>query len=295
MPGSGPEMSSVAIVPIKNRDQIKIEELQLDLQLKRHQVAEMTLDLEDLKLEVRHFQKAYNLRVAGTYIELDKVNLSMQEYRLRVSLAQKGVSQAEIEERVASCFELERRRLENHEKDATELEKEIEKNNNKNKLSTSQTKQVRKLYLELAKAYHPDKSDGGEGGYERQKQMMVVINRAYEDQDLDTLKRISVKTADEIELQNQTFAEKKKHLAQQLKCAKGSISDLLVEINRIKSGEIYKLKQEVNKAREKGSKGSDPIANLVKDIQRKVNAKQRKLTDLINIFQKLSSRLRSVD
>ena len=295
MTGFGPEMSSVAIVPIKNRDQIKIEELQLDLQLKRHQVAEMTLDLEDLKLEVRNFQKAYNLRVAGTYIELDKVNLSMQEYRLRVSLAQKGVSQAEIEERVASCFELERRRLKNHEKDATELEKEIEKNNNKNKLSTSQTKQVRKLYLELAKAYHPDKSDGGEEGYERQKQMMVVINRAYEDQDLDTLKRISVKTADEIELQNQTFAEKKNHLAQQLKCAKGSISDLLVEINRIKSGEIYKLKQEVNKAREKGSKGSDPIANLVKDIQRKVNAKQRKLTDLINIFQKLSSQLRSVD
>ena len=295
MTGSGSEMPSAAIVPTKNRDQIKIEELQLDLQLKRHQVAEMTLDLEDLKLEVRNFQKAYNLRVAGTYIELDKVNLSMQEYRLRVSLAQKGVSQAEIEERVASCFGLERRRLENHEKDATELEKEIEKNNNKNKLSTSQTKQVRKLYLELAKAYHPDKSDGGEEGYERQKQMMVVINRAYEDQDLDTLKRISVKTADEIELQNQTFAEKKNHLAQQLKCAKGSISDLLVEINRIKSGEIYKLKQEVNKAREKGSKGSDPIANLVKDIQRKVNAKQRKLTDLINIFQKLSSQLRSVD
>ena len=57
-------MPSVAIVPTKNRDQIEIEELQLELQLIRHQVAEMTLDLEDLKLEVRHFQKAYDLRVA---------------------------------------------------------------------------------------------------------------------------------------------------------------------------------------------------------------------------------------
>ncbi|MBB17477.1 hypothetical protein CMK22_19605 [Candidatus Poribacteria bacterium] len=295
MTGSGSEMPSAAIVPTKNRDQIEIEELQLELQLTRHQVAEMTLDLEDLKLEVRHFQKAYDLRVAGTYIELDKVNLSMREYKLRLLLVREGVSQAKIEERVASCFKSQRQRLENHEKDATKQEKEIEENNNKNKLSTSQTKHVRKLYLELAKAYHPDKSAEGKEGYERQKQMMVVINRAYEDQDIDTLKRISVETADEIELHDQTFAEKKKHLAQQLECAKGSFSDLHVEINRIKSGEIYKLKQEIHKAREKGSKDSDPIANLVKSIQQKVNAQQRKLTDLINSFQKLSSELRPVD
>ena len=122
--------------------------------------------------------------------------------------------------------------------------------------------------------------------------MMVVINRAYEDQDLDTLKRISVKSADEIELQNQTFAEKKKLLIQQLNSTMRSVGDLRLEINRIKSGEIYQLKQEVNKTRKKGI---DLIANLVKDIQRKVNAKQRKLTDLINIFQKSSSQFRSVD
>ena len=292
MTGSGSEMPSAAIVPTKNRDQIEIEELQLELQLTRHQVAEMTLDLEDLKLEVRHFQKAYDLRVAGTYIELDKVNLSMQEYRLRVSLAQKGVSQAEIEERVVSCFKSERQRLEHYESNTTELEKEIEKKSSKSKLSASQTKQVRKLYLELAKAYHPDKSAEDEKGYEQQKQMMVVINRAYEDQDLDTLKRISVESADEIELQNQTFAEKKKLLIQQLNSTMRSVGDLRLEINRIKSGEIYQLKQEVNKTRKKGI---DLIANLVKDIQRKVNAKQRKLTDLINIFQKSSSQFRSVD
>ena len=286
MTGSGSEMPSAAIVPTKNRDQIKIEELQLDLQLKRHQIAEMTLDLEDLKLEVRHFQKAYNLRVAGTYIELDKVNLSMKEYRLRLRLVREGVSQAEIEERVVSCFKSERQRLEHYESNTTELEKEIEKKSSKNKLSASQTKQVRKLYLELAKAYHPDKSAEGKEGYERQKQMMVVINRAYEDQDLDTLKRISVESADEIELQNQTFAEKKKLLIQQLNSTMRSVGDLRLEINRIKSGEIYQLKQEVNKTRKKGI---DLIANLVKDIQRKVNAKQRKLTDLINIFQKSSS------
>jgi len=290
--GSGSEMPSAAIVPTKNRDQIKIEELQLDLQLKRHQVAEMTLDLEDLKLEVRHFQKAYNLRVAGTYIELDKVNLSMKEYRLRLRLVREGVSQAEIEERVVSCFKSERQRLEHYESNTTELEKEVEKKSSKNKLSASQTKQVRKLYLELAKAYHPDKSAEDEKGYEQQKQMMVVINRAYEDQDLDTLKRISVESADEIELQNQTFAEKKKLLIQQLNSTMRSVGDLRLEINRIKSGEIYQLKQEVNKTRKKGI---DLIANLVKDIQRKVNAKQRKLTDLINIFQKSSSQFRSVD
>ena len=163
---------------------------------------------------------------------------------------------------------------------------------NKNKLSTQQTKQVRKLYLELAKIYHPDKSAEGEDDYERQKQMMTVINRAYEDQDLDTLKRISVESVDETELQNQTFAERKKHLTQQLNRATGSISDLLVEIKRIKSGETYQLKQEVNKAREEDI---DLIANLVKGIQRKVNANQRKLAEIISIFQKLSARFQPMD
>jgi hypothetical protein len=285
-------MSNVDIVPTKNRDQIKVGELQFVLQSKRQQVAEMTLDLEDLKLEVRHFQKTYDLRVAGAYVELDKVNLSRKEYRLRLRLVREGVCQTEIEERVASCFKSERRRLEGYESDATELEGEIEKDSNKNRLSTHQTKQVRKLYLELAKIYHPDKSAEGEDDYERQKQMMTVINRAYEDQDLDTLKRISVESVDETELQNQTFAERKKHLTQQLNRATGSISDLLVEIKRIKSGETYQLKQEVNKAREEDI---DLIANLVKGIQRQVNANQRKLAEIISIFQKLSARFQPMD
>ena len=292
MTDSDPKMSSVDIVPTKNRDQIIVDELQFVLQSKRQQVAEMTLDLEDLKLEVRHFQKTYDLRVAGVYVELDKVNLSMKEYRLRLRLVREGVCQTEIEERVASCFKSERRRLEDYESDATELEGEIGKDSNKNKLSTHQTKQVRKLYLELAKIYHPDKSAEGEDDYERQKQMMTVINRAYEDQDLDTLKRISVESVDETELQNQTFAERKKHLTQQLNRATGSISDLLVEIKRIKSGETYQLKQEVNKAREEDI---DLIANLVKGIQRKVNANQRKLAEIISIFQKLSARFQPMD
>tara|TARA_B100000809_G_C15139338_1_gene532304 strand:+ start:7393 stop:8271 length:879 start_codon:yes stop_codon:yes gene_type:complete len=289
---SDPKMSSVDIVPTKNRDQIKIEELQFVLQSERQRVAEMTLDLEDLKLEVRHFQKTYDLRVAGAYVELDKVNLSRKEYRLRLRLVREGVCQTEIEERVASCFKSERRRLEDYESDATELEGEIEKDSNKNKLSTHQTKQVRKLYLELAKIYHPDKSAEGEDDYERQKQMMTVINRAYEDQDLDTLKRISVESVDETELQNQTFAKRKKHLTQQLSRATGSIRLARGLIKRIKSGETYQLKQEVNKAREEDI---DLIANLVKGIQRKVNANQRKLAEIISEFQKLSARFQPMD
>ncbi|HIO80738.1 TPA: J domain-containing protein [Candidatus Poribacteria bacterium] len=285
-------MPDTALVFTKNRDQVKIEELQLDLQVKRQQVAEMTLDLEDLKLEMRHFQKEYNLRVAGTYVELDRVNLSMKEYRLRLRLIREGVCRAEIEERVVSCFKSERQRLENYERDAMEHEKESGEDSNRQKLSSRQTKQIRKLYLELAKIYHPDKSAGGEQDYERQKQMMTIINRAYEDQDIDTLKRMSVESVDEIELHNQTFSEKKKQLTQQLNCVMRSVGDLRLEINRIKSGEIYQLKREVSKTREKGV---DLIANLVKDIQRRVNANQRKLTDLISIFQQLSARSQPMD
>ena len=285
-------MPDTALVFTKNRDQVKFEELQLDLQAKRQQVAEMTLDLEDLKLEMRHFQKEYNLRVAGTYVELDRVDLSMKEYRLRLRLIREGVCRAEIEERVVSCFKSERQRLENYERDAMEHEKESGEDSNRQKLSIRQAKQIRKLYLELAKIYHPDKSAGGEQDYERQKQMMTIINRAYEDQDIDTLKRMSVESVDEIELHNQTFSEKKKKLTQQLNCVMRSVGDLRLEINRIKSGEIYQLKREVSKTREKGV---DLIANLVKDIQRRVNANQRKLTDLISIFQQLSARSQPMD
>ena len=65
-----------------------------------------------------------------------------------------------------------------------------------------------------------------------------------------------------------------------------------MEIKRIKSGETYQLKQEVNKAREEDI---DLIANLVKGIQRKVNANQRKLAEIIIIFQKLSARFQPMD
>ena len=151
-------MSSSSPIPIRTRDEVEIERLMTTIQAKYDQITEMTLAFEDLKLEIRHFEREYNAHVGQFYVELDKADLETKEYRLRLRLMREGVSDAEVEMRVEACFRAERQRLEEYEQETDKAEEDSEPTQPKNVLPKEQVKQLRKLYLKLAKTHHPDKA-----------------------------------------------------------------------------------------------------------------------------------------
>lgn len=277
-------MSSSSPIPIRTRDEVEIERLMTAIQEKHDQITELTLTFEDLKLEIRQFEREYNARVGQFYVELDKADLETKEYRLRLRLMREGVSDAEVEMRVEACFRSERQRLEEYEAETAEVKAHPEATKPKPVLPKEQMKQLRKLYLRLAKTHHPDKADRVEEQNKR-AQLMTLINRAYEDRDLQTLERMHVEEIPTEQVTEETSRERKQRLMQEINRLMRIIGELRLELNQTKSSRIYQLKQEVETAREDGI---DLLADLAKGLQRKINASRRKLAELVDVFHRLS-------
>ncbi len=279
-------MNPSILIPLKTRDEVEIERLMMAIQAKRDEITEMTLALENLKHEVYRFERGYNARIAEFYFELDKAELETKEYRLRLRLLQEGVSHTELEMRVESCFRSERNRLADYENEMGVKDEKSGETEKKQTLPKDQLKQLRTLYLKLAKVYHPDKANHGEQQNKR-KQIMTLINHAYENQDLQTLQRMHVGEVLQDEFAEEIPRERKRRLMQEMNRLMRAIGELRLEINHTKSSRIFQLKQEVEKARENGI---DLLANLARDLQRKINTSRHRLADLVNVFHRLSEK-----
>ena len=282
-------MRQSTLIPIKTRDEIEVKQLLTAIQAKRDQVADMTLALEELKLEVRRFEKEYHGRLIQFYRELDGIDLSTKEYRLRLRLLQEGVPPGpELETRVEACFRPERERLAADEAEGSRAGgSPVVAESNQWSLPPEQMKQLRTFYLKLAKIYHPDKTRNiDELG--KRKQIMTLINRAYEDGDFQTLERMSVEVAPEVELPEETVQERKQRLIQEMNRLMHAMEELRLETHRLQSSRIYQLKQEVEKSRKSGV---DLLTNLARDLQRKINASKRGLANLVERFHQLSEKL----
>ena len=151
-------MHQSSLIPTKTLDEIKVEQLLMDIQVKHVRIADMTLALEDFKLDVHRFEKEYSARLPQFYFELDKVELLTKEYRLRLRLLQEGIPEnsPEMEAHIEACFRTERERLANSE--ASNRKERGAKESKSLTLPTEQMKPFRTLYLRLAKRYHPDKA-----------------------------------------------------------------------------------------------------------------------------------------
>lgn len=281
-------MSQSSLIPIRTRDEIEVEKLLTTIQAKRDQVAEMTLELEELKLDMRRFEREYSARVGRYYIELDKVELLTKEQRLRLGLLKEGVSPGslEMEKRIASCFRSERGRLADYEREI-DSEEDAFTQSKTEAISPEQMKQLRGLYLRLAKTYHPDKANCDDEQDER-KQMMMLINRAYEDGDIQTLKRINIKVEPDVESTTETTQQRRNRLTQEINRLMRVLGELRLEINKIKSSKSFQFKQEVKRSRESGA---DLLTSLVRDLQQKINANKRRLAVLIERFNQFNKKL----
>ena len=270
-------MKPAALIHVNSLSEKRIAELLDAIKVKQAQVAELTVAVEKLKSEVDVFQRRYNAYIGRYYLELDKVELETKAYRLRLQLRREQVHEEEIEARVESCFRASRARIE-----ADKAAEASEPPPQEERPPKAKSKHLQNVYRKLAKRYHPDKAVDAEEA-ERREQLMPLINRAYREQDLQTLERLSLgETAFHV---NPKIAdEKRAALQSELRELNRAASQLRLEINRLKTGRTYQLKQQVEKAKETGS---DLLTGLAKDLERRVKASRAQLARLINMWHKL--------
>lgn len=270
-------MKPAVLVYVNSNDEKETRRLLQAIKAKQEQIEELTVAMELLKKEVDLFQHRYNAHVGPYYVELERIELETKEYRLRLQLLREKVSAEEIEARVASCFKANRARVE-----AYEREEEMQPKPEENVLPKEEAKHLQTLYRKLAKRYHPDKTvDAEEQG--RRKQLMPLINRAYQEQDLQTLARLSLGETDVAMHGEEAIVEKQAQLQAELHSLNRATSELRLGINRLKAGRTYQLRQQVEKAKEDGT---DPLAVLAKGLERKVKASRGQLARLINMWHR---------
>ena len=268
-------MKPTTLVNITEQDDKEILRLLQSIKEKQVNIEKLTITMEQMKEEVDLFQHRYNTHVGNFYLELDKIELETQEYRLRLKLRREDVGEDEIEKRVEACFKENRARLEsvNEQKDSQEQTKGDD-------LPQQDAKKLQKLYRQLAKRFHPDKVEEPE--HENiTEQIMPLINRAYQEQDIQTLERLSIGYT-EIDLSiEQTLIEKRKKLHIEIRNLNRVTNELKSEINRIKVGKTYQLKREVETAEKDGT---DLLTTLANDVKRKLKAGRSQLTRLISFW-----------
>ena len=282
--------SDTNLIPLKTPEEVEIEGLLREVHAKQDGIAELTLALEDLKLEVNRFETEYNAILSKLYVELDKVNLEIKEYTLRIQLIEKEaiVNKARIDSKVEESFKEERQKVFEYEQKAAQDSEKFENLQSEPEIDAATAKQLRKLYLKLAKVYHPDKA---RTNAERKKneRMMSLINKAYEEKDARILQRLVKSAKENEEILNETAAQKRQRLRTERNRLNEVIADLKAEIEDIKASGTYKLKMTVEQARKRGE---DILAKLAKDIGRKIDAGRRKLEGLVQRVQRLAELLR---
>ncbi len=270
-------MNPSTLVYINSNDEKEINRLLKTIEEKREMVEELTVSMENLNAEVDLFQHRYNAHVGQYYLELDKMELETKEYRLRLQLRREDINENEIEERVESCFRENRERI-----NTEDVPKENEQESEKVELPKKKEKYLQSLYRKLAKRFHPDKTEKSKE-HNRREQLMPLINRAYNEKDLDILERLSIGDTDEVMHAEMSVADKREKLHTELRNLNRTTSQLRSEINRVKSGRTYQLKQQVEDAEKNGK---DLLSTLTADLKRKVISTRAQLTRLINMWSR---------
>lgn len=129
--------------------------------------------------------------------------------------------------------------------------------------SPKQEEEIRNLFREMAKRFHPDLTSDPEEKKWREE-IMTKVNQAYANRDLKTLKALAEQPDRPAASIMQTNEQEIKSLKKELKRLDGVIADLKGRINHLEESPAWQLKMEARMARRSGS-------DLLTEMENKVN------------------------
>jgi len=225
---------------------------------KEKKVSDLSIQIQNLKIALSLFLGEYNSKVGVLYVSLDKIKLKIKEYQNRINLTKdKKLSPDDlnnIEAEIKENFSQERSKIDNLERETSDSSEEYEKNleREKKKYSDRESQEeLKKLYRKLALRFHPDRSRNEKQRKEFEK-IFPEINNAYQNRDLDTLKKYIKQLEREDQIAKETPEEKLARLKEDYKVILGIILKINKELEDLRTSEICKLKEKVDQAKKKG-------------------------------------------
>ena len=257
---------------------------------KEKKVSDLSIQTQNLKIALNLFLSEYNSKIGVLYVNLDKIKLRTKEYQNRINLTKdKKLSPDDlnnIEEEVKKSFSQERSKFENLESETSDSSEEYYKNLEKEKgkyLDRKSLEKQKKLYRKLALRFHPDRAKNEKQRKEFEN-IFPEINEAYQNGDLDTLKKYMKQAEREEQIAKEAPEEKLARLKKDYEIILGIILKMRKEFKDLKASETYKLKEKIDQAKEKGR---DLLQELATNIKLEISENQKILDKLIAQYKEI--------
>jgi hypothetical protein len=272
------EHSTLGIARASTPEELETEKKLADLETKKEEIADLKLTFANLRLALGRFERQYYARIGRLYVELDKLELQIEEYKTRIRLAkERRLSPSEVEEAIDEQFAERHEDARFYEEQTNQYRQAYEKEKAETRLSHEQERELKTLYRRIAKFFHPDLA-GSEQEKARKNKTMAEANAAYQEKDLEKLKTIDKTAKEEEARKHETSTEKLARLTRESHELDKEVERLIKALKEVKESPTFKMKDAV----ERGSaEGRDVLEELANDLETKIQEKRIELEDII--------------
>ncbi len=247
---------------------ITVKNLKQQISEKKNRLIELTHIVEQLKIDLSLIRQEYNIKIGRLYLKLDQLDLEISKLTKIRKLMDEGYSLKEAKSHVDEETRSEQEKID---QENEKINEEQEKKENIQGLSEEEMNQLKSLYKDLVKKFHPDLVFD-EAEKKKRQEIMKAINKAYREHDLAELKRIASKQV--ISEGQEDSIEVMQSL---LKDIVSSVEKLQQEYKSLQESEWYQWMIRI-----KNAKGRDLFQELEEKILDDISKKAMTLSKLKN-------------
>jgi hypothetical protein len=228
---------------------------------------------------------AYRAKVGPLLVEIDRIRLEITEYRRRLDLlrADRDFKPEDIEENLEAEFGARREEVRAEQEETRRYQRAFRSERSRPRLDSDTEAEIRRTYRELAKRFHPDLASTPDERT-RREEIMLRINAAFRDRDLNGLKRLVRET----ERDDPAFEERP--LEQKLNWAKSEVSrldsvvaELEHQIEIMRKSDTYPMWQTAQSC-------DTAIERLAADARSKLTRLQDRLEERVVVYERTIKR-----
>lgn len=259
-----------------------------EVEAKRRAVANIQEQLNEYKRTLGDLMARYYATVGSLQVQLEKINLEMAEITARISWLLIHDTEEGMEERLESVFSDRREQVDADESEATGARAAYEEMREKEVLAPEVKKEIKRLYRELVKRFHPDLADSEEDRMCRNR-IMTEVNDAYELEDLPALRGMLERHEWlEAEARANTWQGKLEALDKEIGRLDRLLMEMEHELAEIESSSAFELWVSVQHATEQGY---DLFQALCEDLEKEIEDGLEELACQKVEYQKLLNEL----
>ncbi|MEJ7761886.1 MAG: hypothetical protein WKF80_03745 [Thermomicrobiales bacterium] len=254
----------------------------VQIERRKRRVAGLQADVAAFRLGLGRFAADYHARVGSLFAELDRIQLTIDEYGDRIDRlrANRFLDVAGLEAEIEERFAERRRRVEGEGAEAQGYEERRRAEADRPRLRADDAAEAKRLYRDLARRYHPDLARTPEER-ERRETMMLRVNAAFRDRSLESLRALHrAGEVDDPDFDARSLSDRLAWAAEEIARLDAMVADLNAELGVMRASDTHRLW-----ARSQDDPGS--LETMVADVRHAVRKARGRMRETLATYRSL--------